>query len=168
MEFKKIQKKFNSNKPAIVFLIKFFIIYFVLSTIISLLDLSLITNYLAMLTASMLGLEFIGNIIFVDSVRFIITNYCTGLMSGAILASIIFALKRPELKQKLLLFLFGFCLLLIINIPRLLLVLVSAKVGFDAEIVHTITWFVMSGIILVIWYYGTKSITKNDFNKLLN
>jgi exosortase/archaeosortase family protein len=120
-----------------------------------------------MLTASILGLEFIGNIVFVDGSRFIITNYCTGLMSGAILASIIFALKRPEIKQKLLLFLFGFCLLLVINVPRLLLVLASAKAGFDAELIHTITWFVMSVIILVVWYFGTKSITGNDFKHLL-
>jgi exosortase/archaeosortase family protein len=168
MEIKKLLKEINSNKSVILFLIKFFIIYFVLSVIISLLDLSFITNYLAMLTASILGLEFAGNIVLVEGTRFVITNYCTGLMSGAILASIIFALKRPELKQKLLLFLFGFCLLLVINIPRLLLVLASAKVGFDAGLIHTTTWFVMSGVILVVWYFGTKSITKNDFNKLLN
>jgi exosortase/archaeosortase family protein len=167
MEIKELRKRLNSNKTIILFLIKFFIIYFVLSTIISLLDLSFFTNYLAMLTASILGLEFIGNIVFVDGSRFIITNYCTGLMSGAILASIIFALKRPEIKQKLLLFLFGFCLLLVINVPRLLLVLASAKAGFDAELIHTITWFVMSVIILVVWYFGTKSITGNDFKHLL-
>ena len=48
-----------------------------------------------------------------------------------------------------------------------MLVLVTAKLGFDADLVHTITWFIMSAFVLVIWYYGNKSIGVKDFSKLI-
>jgi hypothetical protein len=49
-----------------------------------------------------------------------------------------------------------------------MLVLYAAQKGFDAELVHMATWFLMSAIVLVIWYYGTKKLAGiKEFSDLL-
>jgi exosortase/archaeosortase family protein len=161
------KRKYFGEKKLFLFLIKFFIIFFILSTLVGFVDLSFFTNYLTFLVGKMAGAVFVGNVIFVEEASFVVSNYCTGLMSASILAAIIFALKKPELREKIILFLFGLCLLLVINVPRLLLVVVAAQSGFDAELVHSITWFIMSALILAIWYYGTKTLAKKEFSGLL-
>jgi len=161
------KKDYFEEKKLFLFLIKFFVIFFVLSTLIGLVDLSFFTNYLTILVAKLANANFVGNVIFVGKASFIVSNYCTGLMSASILAAIIFALRKPELKKKILLFAFGLCLLLVVNVPRLLLVVLAAQSGFDAELVHTITWFLMSALILIIWYYGTKRIAKKEVSSLI-
>lgn len=151
-----------------LFLIKFFAIFFILTTIIELLDLLFFTEWLAFVSSMPFKAIVVSNMVFVNGGNFLVTNSCTGLVSASILAAIIFSLKKPLIRQKLLLFLLGTGILLVLNIPRLMLVLWSASVGIDAELVHVITWFFMSAFILIIWYYGTKRIAKiNDFSELL-
>ncbi len=164
----KLYKKFKKNKM-LVFLIKFFAIFFVLSNLINILDLTFLLNIITKISANYLSLQFAGNQIFVNTSVFIVTNSCTGLVSTAILAAVIFALKKPKIRQKLKLFIFGTLLLLVINVPRIILILFVAKVGsIDPDLVHTLTWFLMSFLILIIWYFGTKSVTKiKDFSELL-
>jgi hypothetical protein len=49
-----------------------------------------------------------------------------------------------------------------------MLVLWAALVGVDAEAVHVFTWYLMSALILLIWYYGTKKVSKiKDFSELI-
>ena len=157
----------KDQKQLTFFLIKFFIIFLILSQIIELINLSFLTNFITFISASYLGLGFARSIIFVNGANFIVTNSCTGLVSGAILISLLFAGKKPAIEKKLALTLFGICFLLLVNIPRVMIVLLFAKVGFDAELVHTLTWFVMSGIVLLLWYYGNKAIGIKNFNELI-
>jgi exosortase/archaeosortase family protein len=171
---KRVKQKFSkSEKPLVLdkkiffFIIKFFGIFIVLNLLIELSDLSFLTSFIANVSASFLGMQYLNNII-IGKTFFIITNSCTGLVSTSILASIIFALTKPELKKKIVLFLVGAIVLLIVNIPRIILVLYVSKLGFDTGLVHELTWFLMSAIVLIIWYYGTKRIEKiNQFNELL-
>jgi exosortase/archaeosortase family protein len=171
-------KPFENNKNNIkigLFLLKFFVIFTILSTIINLLDLTMLNSWLAYISATTStnllvgpGLFVLDNVIFLNGNKFIVTNSCTGLVSASILASVIFSLKKPEIKKKIVLLLVGTIILLFFNIPRLMLVLLSAKAGFDAELIHIFTWYIMSGLILLIWYYGTKRFTNiDDFSELL-
>ena len=173
MKIKNLKKIFSTYKKnprfkIIIFLIKFFLIFFILSNIIESLDLSFLTNFLAFISASYAGLAFKGSYIFAKEHIFLVTNSCTGLVSASILAAVIFALSKPKLAKKVKLFIFGLLLLLVINVFRIMLVLFSAIIGLNPDIIHTITWFIMSGIVLLIWYYGTKKIDKiNDFSELM-
>ncbi|MFA5763663.1 MAG: hypothetical protein WC915_02535 [archaeon] len=164
----KFYNKLMKNKM-LIFLVKFFILFFVLSELINFLDLSFFLNIITKISASYLNLQFIGNQIFIGSNIFIVTNSCTGLVSASILAAVIFALKKPKIHQKLKLFIFGTLLLLVINVPRIILILFIAKAtSIDPDLVHTLTWFLMSFIILIIWYFGTKSVAKiKEFDELL-
>jgi len=157
----------KEQKKVYLFLIKFFIIFLILSFIIELVNLSFLTEFITFISASYLRLDFIGSTVSVFGANFIVTNSCTGLVSGAVLIALLFAGKKPSVKNKLALTIFGVCFLLLMNIPRVMVVLLFAKVGYDADLIHTITWFVMSGAVLLIWYYGNKAVGIKNFNELI-
>jgi exosortase/archaeosortase family protein len=160
--------KREHREKLVIFCIKFFAIFVILSIIINALDLSALNNTIATIVGLLLGLPVAGNSILFASTFFLITNSCTGFISASILAAIIFSLKKPDLMEKFKLFIVGLIILLAINVPRIVLVVYSAMIGFDAELVHILTWFLMSAIVLAIWYYGTKRVTKiHDFSELL-
>ena len=150
------------------FLGKFFLIFIILTTIVDILDLSLFTNWLASISAIPLGLLVVGSVVFVGDQQFFVSNACTGLVSASILAAVIFSLKKPILEEKIVIFFTGLIILLIANIPRLMLVLWTAIIGADANFVHVLTWFLMSALILLIWYFGTKRFSGiQNFSELL-
>lgn len=167
---KKISDKsiIKRNKPILIFLVKFFSIFIVLEALINLIDISIFTNLITSIIANFFNLPYINSIIFVNSTSFLVTNSCTGLVSLAILCAITLPLKRMEMKKRVLIVAIGALFLLILNIPRIGLVIYSGILGFDAELVHEFTWFFMSAVILLIWYYGIKWIQKeDDFSKLI-
>jgi hypothetical protein len=44
----------------------------------------------------------------------------------------------------------------------------AARAGMDAEAVHAATWFLMSGLVVLLWYFGTKKIAGTEnFGELL-
>lgn len=164
-QFKQFLK---TNKPILIFLLKFFGIFLVLEALITLIDLTLLTNFITALVANFFHLTYYNNTIFINSSEFTVTNSCTGLVSLAILTAITFPLKQMKLKKRVLIVLIGALFLLTLNIPRIGLVIYSSMLGFNAEVVHEFTWFLMSAIILIIWFYGIKFIQKeNDFSKLI-
>lgn len=167
-KLKNFENILYKNKPILIFLIKFFAIFFTLEIVITQIDLSFLTNFIAMLVATFFNLPYQNNTIFLNDVSFIVTNSCTGLVSLAILIAITLPLKQMELKKRGLVVLLGALFLLTLNIPRIGLVIYSGLIGFNAGFVHEITWFLMSGIILIIWFFGVKLIQKeNDFSKLI-
>jgi exosortase/archaeosortase family protein len=164
---KNTQNKSN-NKPILIFLLKFFGIFLVLEALITLIDLTRLTNFITTIVANFFNLPYLNNIIFVNSSTFVVTNSCTGLVSLAILAAITLPLKRMQLKKKVLVLGIGAFFLLTINIPRIGVVIYSGLIGFDAELVHELTWFLMSAIILLVWFFGIKYIQKEkDFSNLI-
>ena len=156
------------RKKIIWFAVKFFAIFFALHAIIVSAELTLLNQLIAGISASSLGLMHSGNMILTGSGVFFITNSCTGLVSASILAATIFSLKKPGIKAKFAIFFTGLIIIFLANIPRIMLVLAAAQTGLDAELVHTLTWFIMSAIVLIVWYYGTKKIAGiKEFNSLL-
>ncbi len=154
----------NNKKGIAFFLVKFFALFTILHILLIVVDLSFFQNAIASFQAELLSVPFAGNAVFIGEGNFLITASCTGLVSSIILAAIIFSLKKPGLKQKVLIFLGGTILLLVVNQVRLLFVLFSAKLFgvFFAEIVHVFSWFATTVAIIFAWYYFTKRLTKID------
>lgn len=151
----------------LLFLAKFFAIFLVLTFIINIADLSFFNQKAAQITADLNGLQSYQNAVFFEEKVFFVTNNCLGLLTASILAGLIFSFKKPVFKKKLGLFISGFLLIIVVNVFRLWLVLFLAKKGFDVEFVHTLTWFFMSAIVLMIWYFGSKKYFKKEVNELV-
>ncbi len=158
------------REKALVFLVKFFVVYAALQILIVLLPLGFLENGIALLEANALGLQAEGNTIFLDSNAFQIVPNCTGLAGISVLASIIFALRRPELKKKVLLLAFGALALFPLNLLRLYIVLLAA-ISFGPEMaegLHVASWFAVSAAIILLWYWLTKKVARaKDFSSLL-
>jgi len=149
------------NKKYLLFLVKFFAIFLFLEFFVFGTNLTFLQEFIAKTQADFFGLKNVKNFIFISDGIFEIVPECTGIVSTSILASIIFSLKKPEMKKKLLIFGLGFMLLFIVNYLRVLsIVWVGIEFGMEtAETLHIISWFVSSGIVLALWYYFTKRIT---------
>lgn len=150
------------------FTIKFLVIFAVLNVLIWFADLSQLNLFLAKESGQLVGAQVKETSLTFGAGNFVVTNSCTGLVSISILASIIFAFQRPKLKKRLALFIIGAGVLFLINIPRIALVVYSSSLGLDAEAVHELTWFLMSAIILIVWFFGMRTIAKEkDFVQLI-
>ena len=153
-----------------LFLVKFFGIFLILYVLVLLAPIGILENWIAGFEAGILGLETAGNAVFINGDVFVITESCTGLVSGIILFAIIFSLGKPNLRRKILLFISGLAILMLVNLARIYLVL-SAGIEFGAEyagILHTATWFLTAAVILGVWYYLTKKTVKvKKFSELL-
>jgi exosortase/archaeosortase family protein len=157
-------------KKQALFLVKFFAIFFVLQAIILFLSLNFLEQSLASFEAGLLGLQVNGNTVFVNGNSFSVDANCTGLLSVAILAAIVFSLRKPKLEKKFLVFFVSGALLLLLNVPRLFFVLWAAKeYGVSvAEAVHELSWFSTGIFILFFWFFATRKIAKiKDFSQLL-
>ncbi|MEM0359854.1 MAG: exosortase/archaeosortase family protein [Candidatus Diapherotrites archaeon] len=158
---------YNKN---LLFLAKFFIIFGLLYCILWFAEIQPLNEWIASVEARWLSLERSGNTLKANGLVFVITNYCTGLVSASILAAIVFSLKKPSLEKKILVFALGAIALFAINLVRVYLVLAAgiALGGNAAETLHTLSWFAMSAFIIALWYYLTKKIAKiSDFSELL-
>ena len=157
-------------KKNIEFLAKFFVIFAALQGVIMVAPLGALNEWIAGVEAGMLSLEREGNTLDGGEANYVISNSCTGLVSGSILAAIVFALKKPELKKKMVVFLAGAAALFAVNLVRVYFVVLGGlEFGFEfAELLHSISWFVMSGLIIAMWYYLTKKWAGiKDFSELL-
>ncbi len=148
----------NLHRSGAVFFAKFFAIFLFLEFLVVNFPVVPLQEFIARTLASFLGLGYSGSLVFVSEGAFEITASCTGLVSASVLAAIIFSLKKPELKEKAVVFAAGFVALLVVNYFRVLLVLWSGKeFGIAvAEIVHVLSWFVTSGAVIAAWYFFTK------------
>ncbi|MBN2127720.1 MAG: archaeosortase/exosortase family protein, partial [Candidatus Diapherotrites archaeon] len=136
-------------KKSIEFAIKFFLIYFVLQFLIYFFDLSFLENAIASFIAGILSLSVSGNAISFNETLFIITPNCTGLVSASVLSAVVFSLKKPELKEKIKIFLIGAVLLFLINLIRIYFVILAGIYFNAAELMHVISWFAMTAFILL-------------------
>jgi len=158
------------HKKSIVFALKFFAIFSIAQSIIFFAPMNALTNFIAQIEANALGFEALNDsIIAADSV-YVITNSCTGLVSWSILGAIIFSLKKPGFLKKALMTFLGGITLFILNLARVAMVIIAGATFNSniAEIAHVISWFVMSGFVIGLWFILTKKATKiRDFSELL-
>jgi len=159
-----------AEKKSIAFLAKFFAIFGAGELLLPVIPLDWLEQSIAGLEAKMLGIKATGNIVSVQNYEFLINEYCTGAVSSLILFALVFSLKKPGIKTKAGMWAVGTSVLFIANIGRVYAVLWSAaniSPGI-AESVHIASWFLVSGIIIALWYYLTKNIAKvENFRELL-
>jgi len=171
METKRCAVVKEETRRVSFFLVKFSAIFLLLHAVIWIADLSYLENYLAGIEAKASSLNSEQNKIFIEEEHALAINAsCTGLISISILAGIVFAFRKPELKKKLLIFVPSALLLFFLNTGRLFLVVQTAKVyGLQAgEIVHEISWIATAVFIILLWHYFTLKATKSKkFNELL-
>ncbi len=149
-------------KKSLIFLVKFVAIFAFFHALLFVLDISFLQNSIASLEAKAFGLASESNRIFFDDAVFLIVPSCTGLVSTIVLGAVIFSLKKPELKKKIIIFLTGSIALMLLNLIRVYFVL-WAGVNFNpkiTELTHIISWFFVAFLILFLWYYLTKKICK--------
>ena len=143
------------ERKSLAFMVKFFVLYSVLQGLLVAAPLNRLQNALAGFVGNVLNVPHAGPFLFLQGSVFEITNSCTGLVSGVILASVVFAFRRPAWKAKAKLFLAGFFVLFPLNVVRVLgIVWVAREINPAwAGGLHVATWFLVSAFILVLWYY---------------
>lgn len=158
----KHSKNHSKTKNILVFLAKFFAIYFSLQFLILVIDLSFLENWLAALQGQWMQATVAGNQIVLKEGVFVINAQCTGVVSGIILAAVVFSLKKPDWKTKFKLWLLGAVALFLLNIVRVYVVLLVAKQYglYWAGVAHQISWFSTAVFILAIWLLLSKRIAK--------
>ena len=158
------------ERKQIEFIVKFLAIFIVGELLIPFLPLGGIQEGIAGFEAPLLGLRAVHNTIPIQETVFVVNEHCTGVVSSLILLAIIFALRKPELKIKIGLWVAGSIVLFLANLVRVYLVLLAGVMwgGEIAELLHTISWFGVSVLILIVWYYATKKIAGiKQFDELL-
>lgn len=158
------------KKNAAWFLIKFFVIFFALYSLLFAAPTAPLENGIAGFEAKLLGIEARENALLFDSSALVVTESCTGMLSAITLAAVVFSLKKPCLKKKVTLFAAGAIALLSVNLLRVYAVVAIAMRGNiqNAETMHVLSWFAMAALILLLWFYLTKKVAKvENFRELI-
>lgn len=153
----------EKKRKMALFVTKFFLIYSVLYALILLTNTFYIEEGLAKALHYFTGKGMLeGNTIMFDGEGFQINESCTGLVSASILAALVFSLPKPEAWKKTLIVLCGALIMLAVNFFRVTgVITLGYYYGAEtAEILHIASWFLTSGILLIVWYYLNKKISK--------
>lgn len=159
-----------AGKKSIVFLAKFFLIFGIGEMLLLFAPLKPLEQAITGFESGLLGLQAIGNTVQVGDYGFVINESCTGAVSSIILLALVFSLKKPGTKTRIAMVAIGTVALFTANLVRVYVVLWSA-VAFSpeaAEIIHVVSWFGVSAMIIAVWYYLTKrSANVQSFKELL-
>lgn len=150
----------DKQKSIALFLARFFVIFLGLQVLILVADLSALENTIAKWEAAWINGTAVHNQIVLPTGRFEITPNCTGLVSAAILAGVVFGLPKPKLNQKMGLWIAGTIVLFVLNLIRIFVVLLIGKTyGVTAaQLAHEISWFATAVFILMVWLWFSKKI----------
>ncbi|MDO8428351.1 MAG: hypothetical protein Q7S92_04000 [Candidatus Diapherotrites archaeon] len=147
----------------LIFLIRFVLIFGAVNAIIYFLDWNFFNQWIAQIIGNLLGLNIIeGNTFIIQGREIVIANYCNGLTSIGILIGLVLGFSKPSNKSKGKMILVGSIFLLVVNLMRVILVVVSGLVfGISVlEFVHLFSWVILAGVILGFWYWSLKKIGK--------
>ncbi len=145
------------------FIIKFLIIFLLLQYLILNIDLIGLETTIAQIEGKILGLENFNNVILKEDIAFVIGPNCTGLLNSAILVALVFSFRKPKLDKKIMFLAAGISIILLVNLIRLYLILLAPSEY--VSILHTLSWYINSIIVLGLWYWFMKKELKS-FNEL--
>ncbi|MBU2477190.1 archaeosortase/exosortase family protein [Candidatus Micrarchaeota archaeon] len=160
----------EEQKKTLMFLVKFGVIFSVLHFLVWTVPTEFLQKWIAGIQAGFFGLTIQNNLLFIEAQKILINPSCTGLISISILAAIIFSLRKPEIKQKIQIFIGASIVMFLLNLLRIYFVLwIGLEFGIQwIDLVHEISWMTTAVFIIGLWYYFTKKITKvKEFNELL-
>ena len=144
-----------------MFLIRFFGVYLLFYALLLAWEPTIINNSIASIESGLLHLSGIvhtihGNSIVVNAVPFEINSTCTGISSISMLLGLIFAVPRMKAKNRLYVFIVAASALIAFNMIRIYIVLWIALISAEfAETLHVVSWFIVAGLVLWLWYVAT-------------
>jgi exosortase/archaeosortase family protein len=112
-------------------------------------------NFMASVIGNIYSIPVRGDTLLLQPVPFVITPLCTGITSISIWLGLLFGFRLPPLKEKWALAIWGSAIILLINFIRVQLIVYAGTLYYvdQVEMAHTISWFVLSAIIVVGWGY---------------
>ena len=121
-------------------------------------EFTFLQEWLAGFVAGFFGMNASGNLLSFQEGTFQINNYCTGLYSISLLASLLIPLKTINWKKKAGFFLAGAATLFVINIFRVALIAwAGINYGLElAELVHWASWVGIGMLVFAVWLKGLK------------
>lgn len=146
---------FYSNPRVRTFVIRFLLVFFAFQVLAVFSPLHFLQNAMAQILGGMFSLPVEGSLLLLRPTAFEITPLCTGITSIAIWLGLLWGFKLPEKKEKIALAVWGSIVILLINFFRVMLIVYWGKTYPLAavELAHTISWFVLSGVIILGWRY---------------
>ncbi|MBM3282399.1 MAG: exosortase/archaeosortase family protein [Candidatus Diapherotrites archaeon] len=148
-----MEKNFLTQSTIQRFVFRFFIIFGLVEFVTYYFPPLTYQEWLAALLGNGLNVSVNETLLFVNGIVFEITPFCTGLSTWGLLLGLIYGFDVLSARKKILYALAGWVIIFGINILRLLaIVYVGKTYHVDAvDTLHTLTWFVMSAIVLWLW-----------------
>lgn len=155
------EKNFFSRPEIQRFLIRFFAFFIGVEIYLYLFPPLAYQEWLAQSVASWFHAPFHEVWISVINGRFEITPSCTGLTSVSLFLGLLIGFPRIP-KNKAVAGIAGLVLILLLNYLRLVLIIgVGEQFSLEAaDLIHTLSWFVLSGIAFGFWYYLIRKETR--------
>lgn len=135
------------------FVLRFLIIFTLVETFLYYFPPLFYQEWLAAQTAQLLNLEWKGISILVHGSVFTITSFCTGLTTWGVWLGLVGGFSLPAWNEKIRLAILGLGGVLILNTIRIIGIVYAGKlwgVG-AADALHTLTWFILSLLVLGTW-----------------
>ena len=144
---------FLSNPRVHAFVLRFLAVFIAFQAIALLSPLHFLQNGMAQLLGGMYSIPVSGSLLLLRPTAFEITPLCTGITSISIWLGLLWGFKLPEKKEKIALAVWGSIAILLINFLRVMLIVFWGTTYPLAEVenLHIISWFVLSGIMVVAW-----------------
>ena len=143
------------TQPALQrFLLRFFTVFILVELFLTLFPPIHYQAWLAQIIGNVLGLSTSGVFISVKEIQFEISAFCTGLTTWGLWLGLVYGFSFPRGMKKIKYALLGLVAISIVNFFRLLAIVyvgnVSSFLAVDG--LHTLTWFIMSALVLGAWY----------------
>ncbi len=136
------------------FLFRFFAVFALVEVFLTIFPPIHYQQWLASSVAGVLGLSSQGIFIYVNGFAFEISAFCTGLSTWGLWLGLLYGFSFPRGVKKIKYALFGLGGIILVNFFRLVgIVYAGTHYSFVAvDTLHTLTWFIMSALVLGAWY----------------
>ena len=136
------------------FLLRFFTVFFLVEVFLSIFPPVYLQEWLAQTIGSVLHVPVNGIFLSVNGIAFEISAFCTGITTWGLWLGLSYGFSFPRGAKKLTYALIGLAAILFVNFFRLLAIVYVGKVSYFAavDMLHVITWFVMSALVMGTWY----------------
>ncbi len=149
-----MKKTFIQNKRVRRFLIRFFLVFALVEVFLTIAPPLAFQMWLADALGSVLHIPTDGIFLFVNGIAFEISAFCTGLTTWGLWLGLLYGFSYPRGMDKLKYALLGLIGIIFVNYFRLLVIVYLGKVSSFAAVdgLHTLTWFIMSALVMGAWF----------------
>lgn len=137
------------------FLIRFFVVFFAIELLLAYFPPVAYQTWLAESVGSVVHVPANGIFLSVNGIQFEISAFCTGLTSWGLLVGLLVGFTYPPWLKKIKYAALGLVGILMVNFFRLILIVYVGMATHltMVDVLHTMTWFVMSALVVGVWYW---------------